>query len=63
LGGYGIKRLVRDLLTISGLVSFNQLGQIVQIILNLADSFSEQLALSLGGLLACEQVDVNLGQT
>lgn len=60
---YGIKRLVRDLFAISGLVSFSSNHHITQIRLNTADSLSRLLVEGLGGLLACEQVDVNLGQT
>ena len=63
LGGYGIKRLVRDIFSISGLVYFKEAGQIWRIVLNGADNFSRLVVLSLGSLLACEQVDVNLGLT
>jgi hypothetical protein len=60
---FGLKRMVRDLLTMCGMIIFNETGHIIQIILNQADTYASLIVESLATLLATEQVAVNLGQT
>ena len=60
---YGLKRWVRDVLAISGMIGFKAQGMISQISLNEADRFAHLLVESLATLLVTEQVCVNLIQT
>jgi hypothetical protein len=60
---YGLKRMVRDLLSLSGLVHYDVPGHISRIIFNQLDPFATPLATAWATLLTQLQVDVNLGQT
>ncbi len=63
LNHYGIKRLVRDIFAVAGLVSFDTDTHIYQITLNAADSFARLLLESLVALLASQHVGVILYKT
>src|SRR5229473_202914 len=60
---YGILRMVRDVLHISGFLLLDTCGQVVQIVLNQAAPLASALVDPLRKLLLCAQVAVNLGQT
>ncbi len=60
---YGLKRLVRDLLTISGFGYWANEKQIGTIVLNQTDPYSKTMAQALAGLLAGQAVAVEVGQT
>jgi hypothetical protein len=60
---YGLKRMVRDILHMSGRVVRNTQGRIVQIILNQAAPLVRGLARSLDVLLRPSCIAVNWGQT
>ncbi len=60
---YGILRMVRDVLHISGFLVFDPAGQISQLVLNQAAPLAPALVHSLRSLLAPTHVVVNLGQT
>lgn len=60
---YGLKRMLRDILHISGRVVRNAHGRIVQIILNQAAPLVRGLARSLDVLLRPTRIAVNWGQT
>ena len=60
---YGMLRMVRDVLHISGFLVFDPAGQICQLVLNQAAPLAPALVLPLRKLLLCAQVAVNLGQT
>jgi hypothetical protein len=62
LGQFGIKRLVRDVLTVQGLLEFDAHAQVVHILLNQADRLAQQLAPALQLLLAAQHVAVTLGE-
>ncbi len=61
--GYGIPRLVRDVLTMNGLIWLNGSGQITQIILNQLDPFAKNWLKAFDKLLSNTQVGISLGQT
>jgi hypothetical protein len=63
VGGYGIKRLVRDVGGIFGYVECDPHGQIQRIVLNHAHRLAGQLAPALQLLLGREQVVITLGET
>ncbi len=63
LRGYGIKRLVRDIFGVAGLVSFDRNGHITQLSLNAADNLAPLLVGALVDLLALQQVAVILCKT
>jgi hypothetical protein len=60
---YGMLRMVRDVLHISGFLVFDATGQIIQLVLNQAAPLAPALVHSLRSLLAPTHVAVNLGQT
>jgi hypothetical protein len=60
---YGMLRMVRDVLHISGFLVFDTTGQIIQLVLNQAAPLAPALVHSLRSLLAPTHVAVNLGQT
>jgi hypothetical protein len=60
---YGMLRMVRDVLHISGFLVFDAAGQILQLVLNQAAPLAPALVHSLRSLLAPTHVAVNLGQT
>jgi hypothetical protein len=59
----GLKRLVREVFRMDGLLVFDQSFVLVQVILNRADPWAKKLRLSLAALLAHEQVAISLGET
>jgi hypothetical protein len=59
----GLKRLVRDVFRLDGILVFDQRFQLVHVILNRADPWAQKLRLSLTALLAQEQVAISLGET
>lgn len=63
LARYGIKRLVRDIFHINGRIICNQMGHIVQIILNQAAPLVRGLVVALQSLLAPAHIAVTLGET
>lgn len=63
LARYGIKRLVRDIFHISGRIICDQMGHIVQIILNQAAPLVRGLVVALQLLLAPAHIAVTLGET
>jgi len=60
---YGILRMVRDVLHISGFLVLDAGGQIIQLVLNQAAPLAPVLVQPLRGLLAPTHIAVNLGQT
>jgi hypothetical protein len=62
LARFGLKRLVRDVFQINGLIVFDHYAQILQIILNQADPLANQLCDGLVSLLAREHVAISLGE-
>jgi hypothetical protein len=60
---YGMLRMVRDVLHISGYVVLDALGRIVQIVLNEAAPLARLLAAAFDELLQTEHVAVSLGKT
>ena len=63
LAHLGIKRLVRDVFQMDGLLIFDQVIHLLQIQLNRADPFAKELTPGLAALLALEQVALSLGET
>lgn len=63
LAGYGIKRLVRDVLGIPGLVEFDPQGRIQRIVLNQASRLAVHCRSALQSLVESLSVDVTLGET
>ena len=59
----GVLRLVRDVFTTSGLLVFNPVGELVEILLNPSDAWAKRLAESLAVLLNPDHVAVSLGKT
>lgn len=59
----GVKRLVRDVFHINGLVERDATGRIVRIVLNQAHCYARRLRVALQSLVGSEQVAVSLGQT
>jgi hypothetical protein len=60
---YGMLRMVRDVLHISGFLVFDAAGQIIQLVLNQAAPLAPALVHPLQSLLASTHVVVHLGQT
>jgi hypothetical protein len=60
---YGIKRMVRDLYQISGILSFDQQGRLHAIALEPASSFAKLMLVPLRQLLASSHIAVTLGET
>ena len=63
LGAFGVKRLVRDLLTVNGVVEYDECGRVYRIVLNQAHCYARQLVLALQLLVGTEHVPVILGET
>jgi Transposase DDE domain group 1 len=59
---YGLKRWVRDVLHLNGLVVFDQRMHLLQLILNHSDPLAKELAIGLAALLASEHVAVYSGE-
>jgi len=59
----GVLRLVRDVFTTSGLLVFNAVGELVEILLNPSDTWARRLTESLAALLIPDHVVVNLDKT
>ena len=59
----GFVRLLRDVLTTSGQLCFDTVGNLIEIRLNAADTLVKPWIHSLSALLNSEQVAVNLGKT
>lgn len=62
LARFGLKRWVRDILHLNGVVVFDQHLHLIQLILNPADPLAKELAHGLASLFAGEQVAVYLGE-
>lgn len=60
--GFPLKRLLRDVFRINGLIVFDHYAQILQIILNQADPLPFDLCEGLVSLLAREHVAISLGE-
>jgi hypothetical protein len=58
----GIKRLVREVLAVQGLIAFDAHAQVCHVLLNQADRLAQQLAPALQRLLAAQHVTVTLGE-
>ncbi len=63
MAAIGLKRFVRHFLYMHGILFFDQPGRLLEIMLNQADSFAEDLWPGLAPLLAQEQVALTLGET
>ncbi|HSV86889.1 MAG TPA: transposase [Levilinea sp.] len=63
LARFGLKRWVRDILHLNGVVVFDQHLHLIQLILNPADPLAKELSRGLAALLAAEHVAVYLGET
>lgn len=63
LARFGLKRWVRDVLHLNGVVVFDQNLHLIQLILNPDDPLASELSRGLATLLAGEQVAVYLGET
>lgn len=63
LSGYGMLRMVRDVLHVSGLLLFDQAGHVQQIILNQQAPLARFLFHSFRDILSPLQISVHLGQT
>lgn len=61
--GWGLMRMVRDVLHMSGQIVFDHRQSISQILLNPADPLAKGLAPGLFALLGSEFIVVNLGKT
>jgi hypothetical protein len=60
--GWGLMRMVRDVVHVSGQIVFDHRQSISQIMLNLADPLATGLAPGLFALLGSEHIAVTLGQ-
>jgi hypothetical protein len=60
---FGVKRLIRDVFGIGGLLRLNAHGQVTALVLNQANRLSPWLLASLQTLLASADVTVRLGET
>ena len=63
IASFGMLRLVRDVLHITGTVWLDEHKNILKIVLNPADPFARQVQTGLAALLGPEQVAVYLGET
>jgi len=59
---FGLKRWMRDIIHLNGVVVFDKSLLLIQLILNPADPLAKQLSDGLAALLAGEQVAVYLGE-
>jgi hypothetical protein len=60
---YGVQRMVRDVLSVSGFVELSQSGAIKRVVLNGASALGRACAKALRLLLEAEHVRVTLGET
>ena len=60
---YGALRIVRDLFHISGLLEFNEAGQLRKVTLNKAAPYVREIASALNKLLATKDVTIEVGAT
>jgi hypothetical protein len=60
---YGVQRMVRDLLSVSGFVELSQSGAIKRVVLNGASALGRACAKALRLLLEAEHVRITLGET
>jgi hypothetical protein len=60
---YGVKRMVRDVLAVSGFLEMDESGAIRRVMMNKSAPLAGQCAKSLQNLLKREQVRVILGET
>lgn len=60
---YGVKRMVRDVLAVSGFLEIDERGAIKRVVMNKAAPLARQCAKCLHSLLKREQVQVILGET
>jgi len=63
LQGYGLKRLMRDVFCVSGLVVWDARGRLVQIVLNYHDPWTKKLLPALQNLRALQHVALTSGET
>jgi hypothetical protein len=63
VGAFGLKRLVRDVLTVNGVVEYDADGQVCRIVLNHVHQYARRLLLALQTLVGSEHVPVILGET
>ena len=62
IANFGLKRWVRDVLHLNGLVMFDQHLHLLQLILNIADPLAKELTNGLAALLAEQQIAVYSGE-
>jgi hypothetical protein len=60
---FGVKRLVRDVFAVNGVVDRDAAGRICQIVLNQAHCYAHRLCAALQALVAPQHVAVSLGET
>ena len=60
---YGARRMVRDLFHVSGLLEFDEAGEVLRITLNRAAPVARELAQALTKLLTPEAVEIRVGAT
>lgn len=60
---YGIQRMVRDLLAVSGVVEFDAAGRVVRIWLNEVDALARRFLPAFQALVGPEHAAITLGQT
>lgn len=60
---YGVKRMVRDVMAVSGFLEMDESGAIKRVVMNKAAPLARQCAKCLHNLLKREQVRVSLGET
>lgn len=60
---YGVQRMVRDVMAVSGFLEMNESGSIKRVVMNKAAPLARQCAKCLHILLTQEQVRVILGET
>jgi hypothetical protein len=60
---YGVKRMVRDVFSVSGFLEMDESGVIKRVVMNKAAPLARQCAKSLHSILKREQVRVILGET
>lgn len=60
---YGVQRMVRDVLAVSGFIEIDERGTIKRVVMNKAAPLARQYAKCLHGLLKREHVSVILGET
>ena len=60
---YGVPRLIRDVLHLSGFIELDGIDKIKRIVLNSASALARQCVKSIRVMLKAEQVHVSLGET